>query len=125
MVRSDHRRTAAPAAVLAAVLVAQAVLVRDEAAYLSVLLLVGAGLGAAATVCLRVRGCFTARFTLVLLAAFTLLGEGVLVVLGLPGLGHAAARTGLLVTGTGAMLGAVVVPHGLRPEHDAGQRTSP
>jgi hypothetical protein len=108
------------AGLLAGVLIAQAVLVRDEAAYLSVLLLAGAALATAAAVCLRLRGCFTARFTLVLVAALTLLGEGLLVVLGLPGLGHAAARTGLTVTGAAAALGAVVVLQGLRPKHDAG-----
>ncbi|GAA1762960.1 hypothetical protein [Kocuria aegyptia] len=119
-------RVAVPAAaLLAAVLGVQAVLLREEAAYLSVLLLAGAGLGAAATVCLRLRGCFASRFALVLVAAPTLLGEGLLVALGLPGLGHAAARTGLTVTGAAAMLGAVVVVLGLRSTHGAGRRAAP
>ncbi|MFF0904948.1 UNVERIFIED_CONTAM: hypothetical protein RF653_14840 [Kocuria sp. CPCC 205316] len=122
---APRRVTAVAAASLAAVLAAQAVLIRDEAAYLSVLLLAGAVLGAAASVCLRLRGCFTARFTLVLVSALTLLGEGLLVALGLPGLGRAAARTGLTATGAAAVLGAVVVLRGLRSQHDAGHRVGP
>lgn len=120
--RPAHARRAAvlAAALLAAVLAVQAVLIREEAAYLSVLLLAGAGLGAAATVCLRFRGCFGSRFTLVLLAALTLLGEAMLVALGLPGLGRAAARTGPTVTGAAAALGAAVVLLTLWPKHDAG-----
>ncbi|GAB2623457.1 hypothetical protein GCM10009696_31380 [Kocuria himachalensis] len=122
---APRRATAVAAALLAAVLAAQAVLIRDEAAYLSVLLLAGAVLGTAATVCLRIRGCFTARFVLVLVAALTLLAEGLLLTLGLPGLGRAAARTGLTVTAAAAVLGAVVVLVGLRPKHDADQPTGP
>ncbi|MFE7631623.1 hypothetical protein [Kocuria sp. NPDC057446] len=126
MPRPTRVRAAVPAAaLLAAVLTAQAVLIREEAAYLSVLLLAGAGLGAAATVCLRLRGCFASRFTLVLLAALTLLGEGVLVALGLPGLGRSAARTAPMVAGAVAALGAVVVLLTLRSKHDAGHAQGP
>jgi hypothetical protein len=126
MTRFPRRRaTALAAALLAAVLAAQAVVIRDEAAYLSVLLLVGAALSAAATVCLRLRGCFAARFTLVLVAALVLFGQGLLTAFGLPGLGHAGARTGLSVTGAAATAGAVVVLLGLRPTHDADHRAAP
>ena len=120
-----RRATAVAAVLLAAVLAVQAVLIRDEAAYLSVLLFAGAALGVVGAVRLRLRGCFAARFTLVLVAALVLFGEGLLAALGLPGLGHAGARTGLAVTGTAAMAGAVVVLVGLRPKHDAGHRTVP
>lgn len=124
MTRSDPRgATAVAAALLAAVLAVQAVIVRDEAAYLSVLLLTGAALGAVAAVRLGLRGCFAARFTLVLVAALVLVGEGLLTALGLPGLGHAGVRAGLALTGSAAMTGAVVVLLGLRPKHDAGHPT--
>lgn len=119
-------RAAVPAAaLLAGALAAQAMLVRDEAAYLSVLLVAGAVLGAAATVCLGLRACFAARLTLVLVAVLVLCGEGLLVALGLPGLGRAGARSGLTATGAAAMLGAVVVLLDLRPTHDAGRRPTP
>ncbi|MUN63476.1 hypothetical protein GMA12_10035 [Kocuria sediminis] len=115
-----------PAAlVLAAVQLGQAVLLRIEAGYLSVLLVLGAALCAAAAAGLRRRWDFTARFALVTLAALTLLAEGLLLVLGLPGVGHAVARVGLPATAGAALLGAVVLLVTLERDRRATLRAFP
>lgn len=116
-------RASVPAAVLlAAVQAAQAMLLRAEAAYLSVPLVLAAALGLAAAARLCRHRCFTARSALVMLAVLTLLGEGLLVVLGLPGVGHAVARSGLPITASAAMLGAVGVLVALHRDRRAAPR---
>ncbi|MEX5271589.1 hypothetical protein [Kocuria sabuli] len=119
-------RASVPAAVLlAAVQTAQALLLRAEAAYLSVPLALAAALGLAAAARLCRHRCFTARSALGMLAVLALLGEGLLVVLGLPGVGHTVARIGLPVTASAAMLGAVGVLVALHRDRRATPRTAP
>lgn len=116
-------RAPVPAAVLLAALQgAQALLLRADAAYLSVPLMLAAALGLAAAARLCRHRCFTARAALGMLSVLTLLGEGLLVVLGLPGVGHAVAGIDLPVTASAAMLGAVAVLVALHRDRSAAPR---